>query len=124
MTIGFAAISPDLKVKLTRAKVENEIQGWVGRTHSKVSTYPPQQPTRYRRTGTLGRGWQHSYGREGTNLVGKVWNPVRYAPKVQDEREQSRVMARKGWPVVQTIGRAEWDSKTLGALREALGHPF
>lgn len=124
MAIGFSAIVPTLSPKLTQGQIERHVQDWAGRTHKRIATYPMQRPTKYRRTGTLGRGWIHYYGREGNALVAVVTNGVRYAGWVQDEHRQTAVMRSRSWPVVQAIGREEWARKTLGDLKADLGRPF
>lgn len=125
MAIGFAAIAPKPLPTgaLTKQKIERAMQTWSGAVHKKVASYPPQAPTRYRRTGTLGRGWVHYYGTEAGNLVAVVSNGVRYASWVQDEKRQTAVMHAKGWPTVQEIGRAMWKTDALGPIKEALKHP-
>lgn len=126
MSIGFQAIVPKLpkNATLTKAKITRELQQWAGRTHKRVATYPTQQPTTYRRTGTLGRRWIHYYGTESGNLVAIVSNNVPYAQWVQDEDRQSRVMKAKGWITVQEAGRHEWKAGTLGPIKDALSKPF
>ena len=73
----------------------------------KVMTYPPQQPTNYRRTGTLKGEWTTRVSSDGN--TGTVGNKLDYAPYVQGSIKeapgQSRVMGKKGWKTVDTIAK-------------------
>lgn len=59
--------------------------------HNEIATYPPQRPSNYRRTGTLGRSWTTKLERMSTKLLsGKVGTNIKYAPYVQSEELQAR----------------------------------
>ena len=81
----------------------------------RIAKYPPQRPgTRYRRTGTLGRGWtKQGPAMEGSDLVVKVGNNVEYTPSVQgftsEEPRQAGLFAAYGWESVETAGKEELD---------------
>lgn len=59
--------------------------------HDFMARYPAQRPTRYKRTGHLGRRWTTRIGTSGDGITGILGNSVAYGPFVQDERRQSRV---------------------------------
>lgn len=56
-----------------------------------MARYPAQRPTRYRRTGNLGRRWHTRITASGNGLLGELGNNTPYGPFVQDERRQARV---------------------------------
>lgn len=63
-----------------------------------MAKYPPQQPTKYRRTGRLAKGW---LSRFPDALSVEVFNKVPYAPYVQGPKDgsvrQTKVMRKRGW---------------------------
>lgn len=75
-----------------------------------LATYPPQEPTTYRRTGTLGRLWgaaQPEYRTQGNGFDARIGNNTPYGPFVQgaddDSPSQTAVMAAKGWANVGDV---------------------
>lgn len=100
--------------KKVGARVEGELKAWGGRVVNRMASYPAQQPTTYRRTGTLGRNWRLRFGTENGLIFAAAVNATRYAPFVQGPKDgprgarQTAVMASKGWQSVSTIGRQEW----------------
>ncbi len=74
-----------------------------------LKTYPPQRPTRYRRSHTLERSWQKNVEARGANVIGRVRSSGQIAPYnrwVQDELRQAW-MHRGHWTnTVQAVGRA------------------
>jgi hypothetical protein len=71
-----------------------------------LATYPPQQPTSYRRTGTLGRLWsaaQPEYQTQNNGFEARIGNATPYGPFVQGEDDQSQVMAGKDWANVADV---------------------
>lgn len=82
-----------------------------------LATYPSQQPTTYRRTGTLGRLWgaaQPEYQPQGNGFQASIGNNTPYGPFVQggpdDSPGQTQVMADKGWANVAEVVSAHQDS--------------
>lgn len=66
--------------------------------HDYMAKYPAQRPTRYRRTGDLGRHWTETLRRVAGGLLGELGNAVRsrrngqaYGPFVQEARRQARI---------------------------------
>jgi len=93
---------------LGKAKlVEAQMRQWAGTTQRKVADYPPQQPTTYRRTGTLGRNTALRVGGDGGDLRAVVQNATSYAAYVIGTK-QARRMRGKGWKTMGEIGFAEW----------------
>lgn len=89
-----------------------------------LASYPPQEPTTYRRTGTLGRLWsaaQPEYHDQGTGFEARLINATPYGPFVQgasdDDQPQTQVMADKGWANVGDVIAAHEDS--INAYLEA-----
>ena len=56
---------------------------------SALAYYPPQRPTTYVRTGSLGRMWTYKVTRTGNGIQGKVGNRIPYGPWVQSEQFQA-----------------------------------
>lgn len=79
-------------------KLEQPMQRGVYRLQAFMQDYPPA-PTHssYIRTGTLGRRWTTRIDRSTEGLVGTVGNNTKYAPFVQSQMFQRRVMQRIGW---------------------------
>lgn len=115
----FRAIVP--KRAIVNAEVgfraQQVMRQFVGAVQRDVSNYPPQQPTPYRRTGTLGRGSYTKVEVRGGDLVGSVVNTVTYAPFVIGRDRQARVMKAKGWRTIEQIGEMRWPA-TRSQLRE------
>ena len=94
--------------------VERELaqSGFAGEMIRRMADYPGQQPTRYRRTGTYGRGWKIGRRSRSRNTIAiEVINRVRYAIYVGGPRRgakgrrQAREMRRRGWPNITTVSR-------------------
>lgn len=84
--------------------------GFAGDMVRDMADYPTQQPTTYRRTGTLGREWTFSGpARTPTGIGVLVYNPVGYAVYVEGPRNgprgrrQTAVMRGKGWPSISDV---------------------
>lgn len=61
---------------------------------NRMADYPPQRPSLYRRTGTLGRRWtqtQPAMNENTTELVVKVGNNTSYGPWVQSKQFQAEI---------------------------------
>lgn len=74
-----------------------------------LKTYPPQRPTRYRRTNTLKRSWNKTIEARGANVVGRVRSSGQIAPYnrwVQDETMQAWMHQGHWTNTVQAVGRA------------------
>lgn len=119
---------------ITRAnatKLRSQLSGWGLDVVNKMASYPPQKPTRYRRTGTLGRRWTtRGPVQRGDDIEQSAGNNTDYVGYVQGLRadagapkrhKQTRVMAGKGWQRVDDVGEAAW-KRRLPAVRRALGH--
>lgn len=76
------------------------------RLRGRMAKYPPQRPTKYRRTGTLGRRWTTEVEVSGDSLVGIIGNNTRYGPFVQDATRQARWHQRH-WPTDEQVAREE-----------------
>lgn len=106
--------------------VERELGlvGFAGDMIRAMANYPTQQPTSYRRTGNLGRGWKigrRVRARQTTSV--EVLNRVSYAAHVQGPRKgrkgrrQTAVMRRKGWPNITTESKRVWRKHRPGIVR-------
>jgi hypothetical protein len=95
-----------------------------------LATYPTQEPTSYRRTGTLGRLWaaaQPEYTAQANGFEARIGNATPYGPFVQggpdDEQPQTQVMADKGWANVGDVIQAHqgsFDAYLEAALNKIL----
>lgn len=117
MALQFRAIVPkNLGSSLDHAKVSsavyNEMRDFAGRVNRIMAKYPPQSPTPYVRTGTLGRGWFVKIAASGQDIVVYVVNPVTYATYVLGPN-QSRVMKSKGWKTLEAVANQEWRKTQL-----------
>lgn len=100
-------------VKLLRNYAARTVRR-MGADYEKVTPSP-----RYRRTGTLGRGWTFVGPRKkGNDLAVEVGNNVEYAGYAQgftpdvggdSDEHQTRVMSQRGWAPVNEVAREEWD---------------
>ena len=61
------------------------------RLEGRMKQYPPQRPTKYIRTGVLGKRWVTKVERQGGRLVGSVGNNTTYAPFVQSAMFQAKI---------------------------------
>ena len=103
-------------------QVEAQMRQWAGTTQRKVADYPTQQPTTYRRTGTLGHNTAIRVGGDAGDLRAVVQNATSYAPYVIGSRTtQSRRMRGKGWKTMGEIGFAEWQ-RTRALIVALLGN--
>ncbi len=86
---------PELFAKLDRVQAIDTLrppmQRGVYRLQGYMANYPPQAPTSYVRTGTLGRRWTTKVTQGGDGLVGKVGNNTEYGPFVQSSAFQASV---------------------------------
>lgn len=82
---------------------------------AKAASYPPQLPTRYVRTGRLGRGWRVRNTMDGAI----VENPVLYGIYVQGDW-QTAEMIRRNWRTIEAINQEVWVGKYLPLIRAAL----
>lgn len=74
-----------------------------------LRTYPPQRPTPYKRTRTLGRSWQTNVEARGAMVTGRVRSSGQVAPYnrwVQDEVMQASVHRGHWTNTVQAVARA------------------
>ena len=89
---------------------------------SRLTQYPPQQPTTYRRTGDLGRGWHMRVTTHRDDLAVEVGNGVFYAKFVQGfktrDPRQTAVMRKKSWPSAEDVAKVEWGKIRRGIERE------
>ena len=76
------------------------------RIEAAMKKYPPQRPTKYRRTGTLGRRWT-TRRISAPGMVGReIGNNTEYAPFVQSAELQA-YMHRGYWQTDEDVIRAE-----------------
>lgn len=88
---------------------------------STLAHYPPQEPTSYRRTGDLGRNWRPTWaGPYQVTISNKVNRKGRaYAVFVEGPptgatgSRQTEVMAKKGWPSINTEAKRLWPGRTV-----------
>lgn len=104
-----------IKEPLTHAKIASInrlLAKWGGRVLSRLQRYPPQRPTRYVRTGDLGRGWNMRTTTRKDDLAVEVGNGVFYARFVQgfqtEDPRQTKVMRDRNWPSAEQVAKAEW----------------
>ena len=89
---GIAEIVRRLGVAETIRILRSPIWRGVARIVGFMGEYPPQPPTDYRRTGTLGRRWTEEVTETADSIEGEVGNATNYGPFVQSEQFQSRWM--------------------------------
>lgn len=118
MPLGLIAIRPKrfniLNVDLVELqRVNTQFALDVGKEMAK---YPTQTPTRYKRTGSYGRGWFAPGSIKASPSEVTLVNRVRYAvyvggPWPQSGRakgeRQTKVMHGKGWPNISDVARKE-----------------
>lgn len=81
--VGIAKAIQFLRPPITRS---------MARVVARMADYPPQPPTPYRRTGTLGRGWTQEVTETADSIEGKAGNNTSYGPFVQSEQFQAHWM--------------------------------
>ncbi|MEM7133437.1 MAG: hypothetical protein AAF702_44485 [Chloroflexota bacterium] len=73
-----------------------------------LKDYPAPRPgSRYRRTGTLGRRWEHSVSGGGNSLTGEVVNKTPYSPWVQSAATQAGIHKGRWLTDEQAATRSE-----------------
>lgn len=128
MVLRLIAIVPKstkiLDVERSGLAISREMVAFGADMQQAMAKYPPQQPTTYRRTGGLGRGWQVSTRREmGVVVEVQVFNRVPYSPYVQGTRSgkkgerQTKVMRGKGWQNITTTSQIVWKRHRAGVQR-------
>lgn len=86
--------------------VEGPLDRGAFRVEAAMKKYPPQRPTRYRRTGTLGRRWT-TRRLSAPGMVGReIGNNTEYAPFVQSAELQA-YMHRGYWQTDEDVIRQE-----------------
>lgn len=106
--------------RFRRINVPTVMRGTFGRYAplmlSELRTYPsPPASSTYRRTVTLCAGWVANVETAGVQLT----NTTDYAKWVQDERTQTAVHERTGWPTAQAVARKTAD-KIVDDLAEGI----
>lgn len=112
------AITPRRKtINIQRAgpEVDRRMRAFAVDMSNAMAEYPAQRPTTYRRTGSLGRGWQIRYTRTPAYVTEvAVVNLVPYTAYVQGPksgargRRQTRVMRERGWQNITDESRKVW----------------
>jgi len=128
LEIHFEPIIPKKPiVGLAREKIIARLGDFGLAVVNRFATYPVQKPhVRYRRTGTLGRGWTKAGPRvEGSSLVVQVGNKTVYAPNVQGFTSRSPRQVRwagpYGWESVEVAGEEEWKKHKPSILKALEG---
>ena len=115
-------VATDTVFKLVQRELG--LAGFAGDMIRAMANYPAQQPTSYRRTGNLGRGWKigrRVRSRQTTSI--EVLNRVRYAVRVQGPRRgrkgrrQTAAMRQRGWPDITTESKRVWRRHRPGIIR-------
>lgn len=98
--------------------------GFAGAMINRMGKYPAQQPTRYRRTGSLGRNWRlRGPRRSGDQIIAEATNDTGYAVFVQGPKDgtkghrQTRVMRGKGWGNITDETQKEWPRHRIRIVR-------
>lgn len=98
---------------------------FVTQAHDDLATYPPARAeSAYRRTGTLGRSWQHRVIVKGDRIEGVAASQGQIAPynvSVQGPRQKPIFKAR-GWKTPKDVlGRRlpAWKKRVRDAIKEA-----
>lgn len=97
--------------------------GFAGDVLGDLANYPAQQPTTYRRTGTLGRGWRIRGPSGSGRIIVEVSNRTPYAVHVQGPtrgakgERQTAVMRSKNWPAITTVARNRWRQRRAAIVR-------
>lgn len=115
MPLGLQAIRPKrFEVIDTRAvasdleKINRQYALDVGK---QMAQYPPQKPTRYKRTGNYGRGWTAPGAVRASASEVTLVNRVTYSVYVGGPRQgavgerQTKVMRGKGWKSITDVAR-------------------
>lgn len=120
MVLRVQAILPKFE-PIANEGIERQIQsliggaGFAGSMIRRMADYPPQRPTSYRRTGTLGRNWRMVGPRVTANaIIAEARNNTQYVVHVEGPkagakgRRQVAVMRERGWPNITDAAQAEW----------------
>ena len=102
--VRFEAILPSRyhSPKVAAKALDEVLKAFGVTAQRELKKYPPQQPTTYVRTGTLGRNWEAYTLLSGKSVT--LQNTVPYSGWVQgDKSTQARRMAAKGWRGVDVI---------------------
>jgi len=74
------------------------VMGDVGKqAQASIKKYPPQRPTDYVRTGTLGRRWTYEVRTTLYSATAVLGNNTPYGPYVQSKAMQAQVHEGWGW---------------------------
>ena len=77
---------------LVEDEVEDALEQATSLLEDVASEYPlPPPNSSYRRTGTLGRRWNHTVEKRGSEIRGIVDNPTKYGPYVMGPADQAEV---------------------------------
>lgn len=104
--------------------------GFAGDMIREMADYPPQQPTSYRRTGTIGRNWRlDGPRRTATAITAGASNKTKYDVYVQGPkdgsgpgRRQTKVMRSKGWKNITDVTKAVWPKHRVRIVRVLTQH--
>lgn len=114
-------IGPQRLMKLY-GQFEGLMGDFVTEAQDELATYPPQRAgVDYRRTGTLGRSWQHRVEARGGAIVGTVASQGQIAPYnvyVQGPK-QVRWAKSYGWKQPKDVVKKKWP-KMQRAVRAAI----
>jgi len=94
-----------------------EMDAWGGKVQEQTSRYPGAPPgSRYRRTGNLGRKWDHDTERKGDSIKTTVTNAAPYAKYVVGENQRGFHGAH-GWKRIDDVAPKAW-AETVANLRK------
>lgn len=136
MPLGLRAIRPKRLVLIDTAQIKRDLPAvhrrYLLEVAGEMSKYPPQQGSRYRRTGNYGRGWTAPgairVDARGATLVNRipyavyVGGPWPQGGRQKGER-QTQVMHKRGWQTISVVAR-KTKKRYVGLVNRAIrGRP-
>jgi len=115
MPVEFRAIVPKRRPLRKLGRLPTELTLLMGdlmtEAHDQLATYPPKPPeSGYRRTGTLGRSWQHRVRGKTDRIEGEASSQGQIAPynvTVQGPKQTARMRAI-GWRTPKDVLNKLW----------------
>lgn len=131
MPVEFKAIVPKKTPLRKLRQLPRAFEGLMGdlvtEAHAELAKYPPSSPTStYRRTGTLGRSWQHRVTAKPDRIEGETSSQGQIAPyniRVQGPRQVSWAKAR-GWRTAKDVLKKlwpKWVQRVRAKIKEVTG---
>lgn len=136
MPLGLRAIRPKrfevIDPRAVVADLEKTNRQYLLDVGEEMAYYPPQRPTKYKRTGDYGRGWSSPGAVRASASEATLVNRVPYAvyvggpwPQSRHEKgqRQTKVMHGKGWKSISDVARDKKKSYVQLVNRAIRGRP-